>query len=125
MSKVIGPNDIIASEYKAGWGKPEQHMSGYKKKSIDKRSQPYTLGGVVDSQFNRNLDNLVAETIDLPEEGPFKFAVKDKTEGVIRQEIITYKHSNGYLVRETVTRVFDAIDYTDHKSTVVLYKLGE
>lgn len=41
-----------------------------------------------------------------PKENPFKDAIEANTEGVVRQQLITYKRRNGYLVRETLNRVF-------------------
>ena len=60
---------------------------------------------------------------NLPDEGPFKGAIEAATDDVVRQELITYRTRDGYLVRETTVRVFDSVDYIDNTTTAVLFKL--
>ena len=60
---------------------------------------------------------------NLPDDGPFKGATEAITDDVVRQELVTYKKRDGYLVKETTVRVFDSIDYIDNTTTVVLFKL--
>jgi hypothetical protein len=60
---------------------------------------------------------------NLPENGPFKGATEAATDDVVRQELITYRTRDGYLVRETTVRVFDSVDYIDNTTTAVLFKL--
>ena len=52
------------------------------------------------------------------ESGPLKEAIND-TEGVVKQELITYKIKNGMLYKEVVVRRFQGNkgDYIDHSST--------
>jgi len=52
------------------------------------------------------------------EKGPLKEAIND-TEGVVKQELITYRIKNGMLYKETVVRRFKGKDgdYIDHSST--------
>ena len=48
------------------------------------------------------------------EDGPFKQYLEQDMEGVIRQELITYKIEDGVLKRQLVTRDFQASgDYHD------------
>ena len=60
---------------------------------------------------------------NLPDDGPFNGATEATTEDVVRQELVTYKKRDGYLVRQTTVRVFDSVDYIDNTTTVVLFKL--
>ena len=60
---------------------------------------------------------------NLPENGPFKGATEAATDDVVRQELVTYKKRDGYLVRQTTVRVFDSVDYIDNTTTAVLFKL--
>ena len=53
----------------------------------------------------------------------FKGATEAATDDVVRQELITYRTRDGYLVRETTVRVFDSVDYIDNTTTAVLFKL--
>ena len=48
-------------------------------------------------------------------DGPFTFSLDDDLqEGVIRQELVTYRVKDGVLKRETVTRDYtDSGDYND------------
>ncbi len=48
------------------------------------------------------------------EDGPFKQCLEQSTEGVIRQELITYRIEDGVLKRQIVTRDFiESGDYHD------------
>jgi len=48
------------------------------------------------------------------EDGPFKQYLEQSTEGVIRQELITYRIEEGVLKRQIVTRDFiESGDYHD------------
>ena len=55
------------------------------------------------------------------EDGPFKQCLEQNTEGVIRQELITYKIEDGVLKRKVVTRDFsDSGDYHDNSFSLPL-----
>ena len=60
---------------------------------------------------------------NLPDDGPLKGATEATTDDVVRQELVTYKKRDGYLVRQTTVRVFDSVDYIDNTTTAVLFKL--
>ena len=60
---------------------------------------------------------------NLPDDGPVKGATEAATDDVVRQELITYRTRDGYLVRETTIRVFTSGDYIDNTTTAVLFKL--
>ncbi len=48
------------------------------------------------------------------EDGPFKQYLEQSTEGVVRQELITYRIEDGVLKRQIVTRDFiESGDYHD------------
>ena len=51
-------------------------------------------------------------------EGPFVSAFETDPEGVIKQELVTYRVKNGMLRKETVTRKFntDQTDWHDSQS---------
>jgi|TARA_B100001094_G_C17592474_1_gene512638 hypothetical protein len=55
------------------------------------------------------------------ENGPFKQSLEQDMEGVIRQELITYKIEGGVLKRKIVTRDFsDSGDYHDSSFSLPL-----
>ena len=55
------------------------------------------------------------------EDGPFKDSLEQSTEGVIRQELITYKIEGGVLKRKIVTRDFsESGDYHDSSFSLPL-----
>ena len=57
-------------------------------------------------------------------EGPFTSTFESDTTGVIRREIITYRHRNGVLVKETATRTYQKDgDYNDSTSSIPLPEL--
>jgi hypothetical protein len=131
MTKVIGPNDIVAPAYNAGWG----HSAIRDPASTAPEKQPETLGGVVDSQFGfaRDIVFELAETvystqiddetitINIPDDdGPFKSAFEASTEGVIRQELVTYRMRNGLMIKEVNTRKYTPDDYIDSKDVIPL-----
>ena len=58
------------------------------------------------------------------EQGPLKSALEN-TEGVISQELITFRVRNGQLIKETVTRRFNGDDYHDCSSYEPVIKLEE
>ena len=58
------------------------------------------------------------------EPGPLKSAM-EKTEGVISQELVTFRVRNGQLIKETVTRRFSKDDYHDSSSYEPLINLEE
>ena len=144
MTKVISPNDIIPSSYNSGWGEnkstiladPARFMdsSGWDGKAdftISLNDTSITDEGLSDYMafvadpviFEK--ENLIRLGLEADTEGPFKSAKDADTHGVTRQEIITYRKRDGYLVRETAIRVFDNTDYTDHTATIVIAKIGE
>ena len=61
--------------------------------------------------------------LNFPQEGPFKEATEATTDDVVRQELVTYKKRDGYLIRQTTVRVLDSVDYIDNTTTAVLFKL--
>lgn len=50
--------------------------------------------------------------------GPFR-TVMDKMDGVFKKEVINYKRQNGFVVKETATRVFDTDNRDYHDTTTV------
>ena len=58
------------------------------------------------------------------EPGPLKSALVN-TEGVISQELTTYRVRDGQLIKETVTRKFNKDDYHDSCSYEPLINLEE
>jgi hypothetical protein len=55
------------------------------------------------------------------EDGPFKDSLEQSTEGVIRQELITYRIEAGVLKRHIVTRDFiESGDYHDSSYSLPL-----
>ena len=56
-------------------------------------------------------------------EGPLKTAVENN-DGVIKQELINYRITNGMLHKEVITRQFRSDgDYTDHTTTTPLVQV--
>lgn len=53
-------------------------------------------------------------------EGPFFDAFEGTTNGVLRQELITYKIRDGMLVMERTMRHYVGDDYTDSVSSIPL-----
>jgi hypothetical protein len=51
-------------------------------------------------------------------EGPFTSAFENDVEGVVKQELITYRVKNGMLRKEVTTRTFKGSDDWDDTSTV-------
>lgn len=58
----------------------------------------------------------------MTKEGPFYEAFEGSKDGVIKQELITYKIKNGMLVIEKTQREYSKDDYQD---TVSSYPLAE
>ncbi len=55
------------------------------------------------------------------EEGPFKAAAEAATDGVIKQELVTYRITNNMLRKETSHRFFSSNDdYHDTTSVEIL-----
>ena len=55
------------------------------------------------------------------EDGPFKQYLEQSTEGVVRQELITYRIEDGVLKRQIVTRDFiESGDYHDSSYSLPL-----
>ena len=55
------------------------------------------------------------------EDGPFKQSLEQDMDGVIRQELITYKIEDGVLKRQIVTRDFqESGDYHDNSFSLPL-----
>ena len=55
------------------------------------------------------------------EDGPFKQYLEQSTEGIIRQELITYRIEDGVLKRQIVTRDFiESGDYHDSSYSLPL-----
>jgi len=59
-------------------------------------------------------------------EGPFVSAFESDTDGVVKQELITYRVRDGMLRKETTTRTFkqDQTDWHDTNSVEPLVKIG-
>lgn len=58
-------------------------------------------------------------------DGPLKSAFESDTQGVIRQEFITYRLRSGNLYRETTSRVFSSNgDYQDSSDSVFIGDRG-
>lgn len=55
-------------------------------------------------------------------DGPFKSAFESSTEGVIRQEFITYRMKDGMMQKEITTRRFSGggSDYFDSSTSIPL-----
>lgn len=52
-------------------------------------------------------------------EGPFVDALRADDDNVVRRELITYKHKNGIVVKETATRTYTAKgDYNDSVASI-------
>lgn len=58
-------------------------------------------------------------------QGPFYEAFQGDTEGVIKQELITYRIRDGVLVKETVSRDYSKGDYQDSTSVTPLAEIKE
>tara|TARA_B100000768_G_scaffold121022_1_gene111998 strand:- start:464 stop:652 length:189 start_codon:yes stop_codon:yes gene_type:complete len=52
--------------------------------------------------------------------GPFKTEFEASTEGVIRQELITYKIRDGLMIKELSVRKYTTNDYIDSKCSIPL-----
>ena len=58
-------------------------------------------------------------------EGPFTQAFESDTTGVVRREIVSYRHRDGVLVKETATRTYQKDgDYNDSTSSIPLPELN-
>ena len=111
MIKSIGPNDIVPPKYYSGWGHGEHN----------KHEQSY----IVDSS-----DDMVDYTFEISDEidtsGPFKSAFEASTEGVIRQELITYKmRDDGIMIKEVNVRKYTPNDYIDSKDVIPLGEIDK
>tara|TARA_B100000497_G_scaffold23791_1_gene27936 strand:+ start:283 stop:618 length:336 start_codon:yes stop_codon:yes gene_type:complete len=111
MTKSIGPNDIVPPKYYSGWGHGEHN----------KHEKSY----IVDSS-----DDMVDYTFEISDEmdisGPFKSAFEASTEGVIRQEFITYKmRDDGIMIKEVSVRKYTLNDYIDSKDVIPLGEIGK
>lgn len=144
MSSPIKPNDILPQPYNSGWGHNEYKSSGLgiKNSEVDREkfphyqfdTVPYTL---YDSSAGNNftfesIENLLSDlpnlnnppvyTLEKKEvgDGPFKNAFEASTEGVIRQELITYKMRDGIMIKEVNVRKYTPNDYIDSKDVIPL-----
>ena len=111
MIKSIGPNDIVPPKYYSGWGHGEHN----------KHEQSY----IVDSS-----DDMVDYTFEISDEidisGPFKSAFEASTEGVIRQELITYRmRDDGTMIKEVNVRKYTPNDYIDSKDVIPLGEIDK
>jgi hypothetical protein len=57
--------------------------------------------------------------------GPFKSAFEASTEGVIRQEFITYRMRDGIMIKEVNVRKYTLDDYIDSKDVIPLGEIGK
>jgi predicted peptidase len=57
--------------------------------------------------------------------GPFKSAFQASTEGVIRQEFITYRMRDGMMIKEVNVRKYTPDDYIDSKDVIPLGEIGK
>ena len=64
-------------------------------------------------------------TTKTTKEGPFYDAFEGSKNGVIKQELITYKIRGGMLVMESTIRNYDGDDYTDTSSSTPLIATEE
>lgn len=110
MIKSIGPNDIVPPKYYSGWGHGEhnKHEQSY---MVDSSSD------MVDYTFK------IVDKVDTS--GPFKSAFEASTEGVIRQELITYKMCDGLMIKEVNVRKYTPNDYIDSKDVIPLGEIGK
>jgi hypothetical protein len=60
-------------------------------------------------------------------DGPFTSAFERDTQGIVKQELITYVKKNGMLVKEVTTRQFskDGTDWHDTSSVQPLVETAE
>ena len=60
-------------------------------------------------------------------EGPFKTAVEAEKLGILKEEYVTYRVTDGYLEKKTVVRLHKPVgeDYHDTMSTERLVKVDE
>ena len=59
-------------------------------------------------------------------EGPMKAHVERDTDGVVKQEFITYRKRNGMIVKESTVRNFQSYgDYNDSYYDEPLCKIGD
>ena len=113
MIKIISPNDIVPASYSSGWGTNKSTILADPARFMDSSS----WDGEADFTVSIGDTSITEDT-----EGPFKSAKDADTNGVTRQEIITYRKRDGYLVKETAVRVFDQTDYTDQTASIVIAK---
>jgi len=57
-------------------------------------------------------------------QGPFKTEFEASTEGVIRQELTTYKMRGGLMIKELSVRKYTTSDYIDSKCSIPLGEIG-
>ena len=116
MIKTIKPNDIVPPKYYSGWGHGEhnKHEQNY---IVDSSSDPlYPFTPVTVN---------VEPPINIDTSGPFKSAFEASTEGVIRQELITYRMRDGILIKEVNVRKYTPNDYIDSKDVIPLGEIDK
>ena len=89
----------------------------------DYSHQPYNIS----SSFGQPMGEI--KYTDTPKtvtrDGPLKSAFESDTQGVVRQELVTYRMRSGKLFRETTTRVFSSNgDYQDSSESVFVGNKG-
>ena len=109
MTKSIGPNDIVPPKYYSGWGHGEHN----KHEHVD---SSYDLGDITFEISDENFE----PTFNVDTSGPFKSAFEASTEGVIRQEFITYKMRDGLMIKEVSVRKYTPNDYIDSQDVIPL-----
>ena len=116
MTKSIGPNDIVPPKYNSGWGHGEhnKHEQSY---IVDSSSD------MVDYTFSIGGKAITTSYVDTS--GPFKSAFEASTEGVIRQEFITYKMRDGLMIKEVNVRKYTPNDYIDSKDVIPLGEIAK
>ena len=146
MIKSIGPNDIVPPKYYSGWGHGEhnKHEQSY---IVDSSSNVEPLlrdikgrKGITDFRLVADETNNGPEIIDtnqfmvdytfkisdeIDTSGPFKSAFQASTEGVIRQEFITYRMRDGMMIKEVNVRKYTPNDYIDSKDVIPLGEIDK
>ena len=111
MTKTIKPNDIVPPKYYSGWGHGEHN----------KHEQSYIVDSSSDMvDYTFEIHEKFDPPINIDISGPFKSAFEASTEGVIRQELITYKMRDGLMIKEVNVRKYTKNDYIDSQNTIPL-----
>jgi len=116
MTKSIGPNDIVPPKYYSGWGHGEHN----------KHEQSYMVDSLYDTtDYTFSISGKAITTSNVGTSGPFKSAFEASTEGVIRQELITYRMRDGIMIKEVNVRKYTPNDYIDSKDVIPLGEIDK